>query len=444
MPQGSFILYLWGIFAAALILRIVLAWPALADGATLLRPDSMAYWECGRALAAGDGLVCAPGSSELAVERTVGYPALLALCIFLSRESWSYAGVAGCILSALAVLPVAMAARRVAGERPGLLAGGLYALSISSIAAAPLILADTLLGLLAAWQLYWAVAYLTTQERRLKYFTALTLTICLGALVKPVNLPVIIIGVPIIMLAGFRNTKDLCIHGAVWILMSMVLLGPYWIRNYRICGDYDGNTANIYFHNGSAIMAKATGESSEVWRQRLLDRAQVEFAAHPKKYSSIKERNKWKKAAFAQMIKDYPAATLTTHLPNIFNLLPDVPTLLENNHVTSGERGTMAVLRQQGFAAAVGHYLNGRYYLLIFLLPLLAVHGLIMLLSAIKLVSFLRLWQWRWLLAFGVLVFYYVWAPGPVISPRYLLPALPMLILMSVCIYSKTDKTKTM
>jgi len=121
-----------------------------------------------------------------------------------------------------------------------------------------------------------------------------------------------------------------------------------------------------------------------------------------------------------------------THLPNIFNLLPDVPSLLENNRITSSGRGTMAVLRQSGVWAAAQHYLNGRWYLLAGLLPLLIIYAGTLLLALVRLLIWLKNWQWRYLLLFGVLVFYYIWAPGPVISPRYLLPALPMIIFMAV------------
>ena len=90
------------------------------------------------------------------------------------------------------------------------------------------------------------------------------------------------------------------------------------------------------------------------------------------------------------------------------------------------------VLRQKGFFAAVDHYLNGKWYVLIALAPLLAIYALTLAAAALRLVLYLVKWQWRWLLIFGVTVFYYIWAPGPVISPRYLLPALPMIILMAL------------
>ena len=416
--------------AAALLLRILLALPALSEPSTLLRPDSMGYWEPARAIAAGDGLVSSPGSTQLEVVRPVGYSAFLAFGILFAGESLLFAAILGMIAGASAIIPIALATRKLCGERAGLLAGILYALNISAIAASPLILSDTLLGLLAAWQFYFAIYFI--KDKKLIFFVFLTIFAIVGTLVKPVNLPITLIGLPLILLLARLPRLELLKGVLLWLVLTLALLVPYWVRNAAICGDFDGNTANLYFHNGSAVMAHATGESSEVWRERLLAQADAEFSAHPEKYPTIKEKNRWKKAQFKAMIKQYPWDFMVTHLPNIFNLLPDAASLLENNHASSSGRGTMAVLRQKGFFAAANFYLNGRWGVIFFLLPLLAVYALTMILALLQLFLYLKKFDWQAILLFGTLVFYYVWAPGPVISPRYLLPALPMIIFMAV------------
>ena len=427
--------------AAALLLRILLALPALSEPSTLLRPDSMGYWEPARAIAAGDGLVSSPGSTQLEVVRPVGYSAFLAFGILFAGESLLFAAILGMIAGASAIIPIALATRKLCGERAGLLAGILYALNISAIAASPLILSDTLLGLLAAWQFYFAIYFI--KDKKLIFFVFLTIFAIAGTLVKPVNLPITLIGLPLILLLARLPRLELLKGALLWLVLSLALLVPYWVRNAAICGDFDGNTANLYFHNGSAVMAHATGESSEVWRERLLAQADAEFSAHPEKYPTIKEKNRWKKAQFKAMIKQYPWDFMVTHLPNIFNLLPDAASLLENNHASSSGRGTMAVLRQKGFFAAANFYLNGRWGVIFFLLPLLAVYAFTMILALLQLFLYLKKFDWQAILLFGTLVFYYVWAPGPVISPRYLLPALPMIIFMAVqCgTYFKTNST---
>ena len=430
LSDRRFFLHCILIFAAALLLRILLALPALQEPCCLLRPDSMGYWNPARALAAGDGLVTQVGSTLPEVVRPVGYIAWLALGITFSGESLFTAALLGIFISALSCIPITLSAGYAISRRAGILAGWLYALNISSIAAAPLILSDALLGFFASGMFYAAIRFV--KSKNLVYFAVAALLTMLGTLVKPVNLPVVIFGLPIILALG-ASTKYEFGKGSLLalILFSAVLL-PYWVRNYRLCGDFDGNTANIYFHNGSAIMARATGESSEVWRNRLLDQAEAEFQSDPQRYSSLLEQNRYKKQQFKAMIQKYPKDFIITHLPNIYNLLPDVPSLLENNRVTQSGRGTMAVLRQKGFTAAVNHYFNGKSHMLLWLLPLLAVHIFVLAGALFRLTGYIFERDYTMILLFGVFVFYYVWAPGPVISPRYLLPALPCLIFMAV------------
>ena len=430
MSRKALIWHLAILLIAAVLLRIFSAIPALCDAQTLLRPDSMGYWSPALALAAGEGFVSGIGSTVPEVIRPIGYPAFLALSIKLFGRSLLAAALMGIIFSASAVLPVFLGVRKACSDRVGLLAGWLYAINMTCVAVAPLILSDSLLGVLAAWQFCMAVHLV--KDKKLVFLAGLVLFAVAGALVKPVNLPVVLFGIPVILLGCWRNMQDFLSGIVITIFIAGAVLLPYLSRNYRLCGDIDGNSANLFFHNGSAIMAHVTGESSEVWKNRLLQQAETEFKKHPQLYSSLREQNAWKKREFAALIKKYPKAALITHLPNIFNLLPDMPSFLENNHVTAGERGTMAVLRQKGFFAAVDHYLGGKFYIIFFLIPFFAVHALILVFAFCELVKYIKQWQWRWLLVFGVLVFYYILAPGPVVSPRYLLPALPMLIFMAV------------
>ena len=418
------------LFISAVLLRIFSAVPALLEPETLLRPDSMGYWNPGLALAAGEGFVSGPGSAVPEVIRPIGYPLFLASCIKLFGQSLLAAAIMGCVIGASAVIPVVLSIRKVCGNRAGLLGGWLYALNMTSVAVAPLILSDNLLGVLAAWQC--CLAIYIVKEHKLHYFALLTLLVIAGSLVKPVNLPVVLLGLPVLLIAGSVKMQDFMAGLVILIFLTGAILLPYLYRNYTLCGDIDGNSANLYFHNGSAIMAHVTGESSEVWKNRLLQKAETEFNKYPEKYPTLREQNAWKKKEFAALVKKYPRSSIITHLPNIFNLLPDMPSFLENNHITAGERGTMAVLRQKGFFTAVNHYLDGKFYIIFLLIPFFVVHAFTLMFAFLGVLSYIKHWQWRYLLMAGTLVFYYIAAPGPVISPRYLLPALPMLIFMAV------------
>ena len=168
------------LFIAAFVIRILLALPALAEPETLLRPDSMGYWNPALALAAGDGFVSAPNSNTPEVIRTIGYPLFLALSIKLFGPGLLAAALAGIVIGASAVVPITFAVRKVAGDRTGLLAGWLYALNMTAVAGAPLILADNLLGVLSAWQCCMAIYFV--KEKKLSYLALLSLFAIAGAL----------------------------------------------------------------------------------------------------------------------------------------------------------------------------------------------------------------------------------------------------------------------
>ena len=89
--------------------------------------------------------------------------------------------------------------------------------------------------------------------------------------------------------------------------------------------------------------------------------------------------------------------------------------------------------RSRGIFAAADHYFDGRYWILLPLLPLLACVGALYLGAAGMLVCWIRHVRrdWYWILLFLAFAEYYFFLPGPITVPRYQLPALPMLAAMA-------------
>ncbi len=112
-------------------------------------------------------------------------------------------------------------------------------------------------------------------------------------------------------------------------------------------------------------------------------------------------------------------------------LLPDAPTFFELLGMTKTGRGTLDVLRREGLFAAVSHYFSGKLWLLIPLLPALGIVFLTYLGCGLQLVVWL--WRRQWYLAwlFMGFVAYFLVLPGPIVMPRYHLPALPMMCVMA-------------
>ncbi|MBR2962889.1 MAG: glycosyltransferase family 39 protein, partial [Lentisphaeria bacterium] len=181
------------VFLFALAIRILCAWPALwsyfmgdVDMESFMRPDSATYYFPARAFVETGKLTLDVGSDFPAVQRPPGYIFFLVAVIFLSCPP-----VIGCLVDALTVFPVALAGRRLAGRRAGFWAAVLYALNLTALANAPLILADTLLGFLCAWQVFFFVRAWRT--KRLSDILFGTVFAAAATLTKPVNLPVLLL-----------------------------------------------------------------------------------------------------------------------------------------------------------------------------------------------------------------------------------------------------------
>ena len=158
-----FLVRLLPIFALALAIRVLCAIPALTEPGRLSRPDTETYLPPAYALAE-DGAIntkpqykpgiidCVIDPAHPAVQRPPGYIVFLAgLRLIFGRSPVAFA-LAGCLIGALTVFPVGVTGRHLAGRRAGFWAAVLYALNLTSLAVAPLILADTLLGFLVAFQ----------------------------------------------------------------------------------------------------------------------------------------------------------------------------------------------------------------------------------------------------------------------------------------------------
>lgn len=425
--------YLWGIVLAALLVRILCALPALCQGEPLLRIDSQTYLQPAKALLSDGAYLTAPGSGLPMTKRPPGYSLVLALLLAVFGENLRIAALLNCLASALTCYPVGLCGRYLGGRKAGLLAAGFFALNLTSLSQAPLILADTLLGMCCAFALYQVLK--AWRRHSVLHFGAACLLLAAGAWFKPVNTPVLLAGMPVLALIffGFRR-QTLCAWG-MFLTVFLLMMFPLMLRNYR-CGaefDMDSNRGEMLYHSGSAILGAATGEDTGILRNRLCRETEDFLASHPAEYPDIRSQNAYRHAQYLKLIRTYPLAFLRTHLPQWTMLLPDLPTFLENNGATATGRGTLDVLRSRGLFAALNHYLDGRFGLLIPVLPFLLVSLLLYGGAFLLLCLWLCHWKtrWKYLMLFGLFGFFYLFAGGPVVMPRYQIPALPLLCAMA-------------
>lgn len=437
--KNSFLRRITLVFLAAYVIRILCAWPALLSPDLLTRPDSATYLQPAYSYMENGVLNLAPGSSFPAVQRSPGYIFFL----ILVGRSLVQMAVFGCLVDALTVFPVALAGRSLAGRRAGFWAAVLYALNLTALATSPLILADSLLGFFCAWQVFFLVRAWRT--KRLSDFLFGAVFAALAALTKPVNLPVFLVLIPLVLAPViFRSWKKTA--GAVLLtgLVFCVLLLPWMLRNQLVGAGFvlDRNSGLTARHNTAAILARVNSTDIDTERAALEAEADAAFDAGPGQNAFLSafekemEQDSWYLARYRKAIFEHPGAAAATHLFQVWILLPDLPDFLQNLGLRSGERGTLAVLRKDGVMAAFRHYMGGSYAAAFLAAPFLLAAGALYALTAAGVWICLRRRRWAVLTLFAVFVLYYLTIPGPVLMPRYQIPALPLACALAGAVIS--------
>ena len=425
---------LWLIVLAALLIRIGCALPVLLGGGDgLTRIDSGTYLNPAGALLSDGAYLTGPGSGIPMTRRPPGYSILLAAVFALFGRNLFAASALNCLLSSLTCFPAGLCGKVLGGRRAGYFAAGFFALNLTSLAQAPLLLADSALGLCCAWAVYYILK--SWRERTLLPFGLSCFFLALGSWFKPVNVPILIGAMPLLALLFFGFRKKTWTALGMVLATYLLLIFPVMLRNYR-CGaefDMDSNRGEMLFHSGAAILGAVTGEDTGTIRDRMARETCAYLDAHRELYPDTRSRNAYCHKKYLDLILKYPGAFLRTHLPQWTMLLPDLPTFLENNRLTVTGRGTLDIMRKDGVFAALKNYLDDRFRLMIPALPFLLAAALLYLGSGMMLLIWLRRWktQWLMLILFGIFAFFYLFAGGPVTMPRYQIPALPLLCAMA-------------
>lgn len=397
----------------ALLLRLGLALPTLLDNPeNFLRPDSPEY------------LIWHPDFDfGRRGPLTVGFYALFAA--FAQPEL--PAALAGILLSALTILPVACAGRLLSGNwKGGAIAGLFMVLNLTAIGNAPLLLSDTLFCLFAAFQGCFLLRMWKT--KRLLDFGWGALFALLGAMTRGVNMPMCIALMIVALL--YLNPWWKKLLGASTLLCGMViLLLPFMLLNFQKQAGFALEYSIPYgaVHNASAIIAHAENRSSAEVLDELLAKA-----AQGMENATIAQRNARKAAILKETIQQYPASFVVTHLPQVFLWIPDLPAVSENLNLTQSGGGTLAVIRKDGITAGIRYYFQDvRNCWMLALAPLALITLLGYFAGAVE--FFYRLWKKEWMLCLllAMLGGYYWAIPGPVIMPRYHLPSLVIVFALA-------------
>ena len=391
--------YLLLISLFAFAVRIFFIFPSLSNSENFLRLDSSGFVP---------GLLGFDWGARAPL-----YSCFIWIFERISHNFYLVAAIFGVIISSASVFLAGLIAREYSGcERVGLIAAIFMMLNITSIGIAPLVLSDSLFTFYVALQLLYVVRFYYSGG--VKNLTFAIVFGCVATLTRAVNLPIMLIGIPLLILLSEKNkVKRLHYIGLNYICLFVVIL-PFcvinWIRGNSFSLEY--NSAKALIHNGSAVIAHAEKRASlEVLSQEM---SEVE-----KHSQSIGERNKYIVNRYFEIIKKYPVSFAVTHFPQVLIMVPDLPSFCENLGITSGDKGTLSVIRQKGIWAGVKYYFGDKAGVIILAVtPLLLVTLIGYVGCFLALINYLRYKNYKLLLIFVLFSLFYVVLPGPVIMPR--------------------------
>ncbi len=128
--------------------------------------------------------------------------------------------------------------------------------------------------------------------------------------------------------------------------------------------------------------------------------------------------------------------TMVMDLPNFW--MPDITPLLERLGITSGNRGTLDVLRREGFAAAARHYFDGSGWKLTAAVAAYCVWYLAFVLMAAAGIIRMALGRhWKMLAAVMLTLSYFWLLPAGNLDWRFRMAAQPVLILCAAYAVSR-------
>jgi 4-amino-4-deoxy-L-arabinose transferase-like glycosyltransferase len=217
--RPGFARWLAAIAAAGLAVRLLYVLAITPD----LRGfgDATYYHELANALGDGRGFV-APASGTATALHPPLFPLLLAIPSALGLDSYQAHRVAVALIGSATSVAVGLVARHLAGDRVGLIAAALAALSPVFISADGAVMSETLLGLLVA--LCALAAYRVREKQSMKRAAVLGALIGLATLTRGEA----ILLLPLMLLALPRPRLRLALP---FIACCFLIVAPWTIRN---------------------------------------------------------------------------------------------------------------------------------------------------------------------------------------------------------------------
>jgi 4-amino-4-deoxy-L-arabinose transferase-like glycosyltransferase len=417
------------ILIVALTLRIGLLVAATAspDG-QLFTPDSARYAELASSITE-DGRFAYQSRPE--VFRTPGYPVLLASVVWTGAVWPALAAQLGILLDVAATAGLALLGWLLWDQRVGLTAALLHAVNPVAIAASVRILTDGPFAAILLAGLLLVIAAMRTGS--LPAAAGAAALLAAACFVRPIGL--LVSAVVLVVLAVRALARP---RGQMrWLqlaLTGLLVLGPVslWIARNRATAGYAGFSSvgevNLVKYEAAATLARVESIDLEAARYRLESRIRGRLAEQNR--TDLQAQAAVYRDVAWEVIRADPGAWAWVHLRGSLGaLLPGITDVMEVAGLSTGQRGTLAVLQQDGLWAAARHYFGGRWWLVAlagpFVLMLLGRYVLATVAVVRGAGRGVRAECWLLLSVAGVLLL----AGGPASTPRFRVPVAGLISL---------------
>jgi len=416
--------YLWVILVISAVLRLSLACSAWSEPKRYFTPDSYDYDTLAHSLLES-GRFARVGSPE--IFRTPGYPVFLAGIYALTGNSIHAVVIVQAFLDVLLCYLVFQLGRMLLSQAVGLVAAAIQAISPVMIAYCCRILSETLFAFLIVSMLLLLLNKGANQQVKLIFPAGVIMGI--ACIVRPVGLIAAIIIVIFLLVARrFRSA-------IVFAVASAMIITPWLTRNYYKTGYYGlAGVAdyNLFYYNARALMQGDRSVAVSSTAQRLVEENPIREGLPPD-YARLNN------PAFLSLCRSegmkiicrQPGRYLLVHLRGMRNIfLPAATDVLEIAGLTTGTKGTLGVIRQEGLWAGVKHYFADEPWAVWLCLPMVlitlvkfifAMVGLVR--CAIRQIGF----DFWFMVAIGVSL---ILLPGPAGHPRFRVPAAAIISII--------------
>ncbi|HEV8268803.1 MAG TPA: glycosyltransferase family 39 protein [Thermoanaerobaculia bacterium] len=267
-----FLLLLLLVTLAAKALYLALLWPA--HPGVLWSPDSGTYVRPALALLKTGTFSQSPApGSPPEINRTPGYPALIAGVYALAGERPVALAAANIVLSTASIVLVAILAGSLFGPEAALSAALLLSLEPGSFRYSTIILTEAPFVLVML--VFLAAAARFAESRRPAWAMAMGSALGASVLVRPI-LHYFVPIAAVVLFVGLRRAgatrKRAGAVSIAFLLPASFFVGGWMLRNARVAGRPIVSTVeelNLYLYRAASVEAEASGESLEKTQERF-------------------------------------------------------------------------------------------------------------------------------------------------------------------------------